>query len=160
MYYAVPEYLRETTLLLFRVGCLFIRRKTAGLGAGNGFFHCLYKTASYGYANFHRGYRGSSVKSYTKGHYQRSVACDLAAHTLRPLEVTEKSLGRRPRAVKSEEVGGNRCKLTSSPCRRTHTHGAKEEHCSEREQRQHANREQDHLGSLFPAEKSHPPALH
>lgn len=36
---------------------------------------------------------------YRKGHYQRSVACDLAAHTVRPLEVTEKPLGRRPRAV-------------------------------------------------------------
>lgn len=50
MYYALPEYLRETTLLLFGVCCLFIRRQTAGLGAGNGFFHCLSKTGSYGYA--------------------------------------------------------------------------------------------------------------
>lgn len=40
------------------------------------------------------------MKSDRKGHYQRSVACDLAAHTLRPLDVTEKPLGRRPRAVR------------------------------------------------------------
>lgn len=37
MYYALPEYLRETTLPLFRVCCLFIRRKTAGLGLVMGF---------------------------------------------------------------------------------------------------------------------------
>lgn len=40
------------------------------------------------------------MKSDRKGHYQRSVAYDLAAHTLRPLEVTEKPLGRRLRAVR------------------------------------------------------------
>lgn len=95
------------------------------------------------------------MKSYTKGHYQRSVACDLAAHTLRPLEVTEKPVGRRPRAVRVEEVGGKRCELTSSPCR-THTHGAKEGHCSETESKDSVQTE----SRTALAHSSPPPALH
>lgn len=43
MYYALPEHLQETTLLLFMVCCLFISRKTAGLGAAGGFFHYFQK---------------------------------------------------------------------------------------------------------------------
>lgn len=39
----MPRLLTKT-LLLFVVCCRFVGRKTAGLGAGGGFFHCLKKT--------------------------------------------------------------------------------------------------------------------
>lgn len=103
MYYALPEYLRETTLLLFGVCCLFIRRQTAGLGAGNGFFHCLSKTGSYGYANLHGG--GSETSRTEKGRYQRSAACDtLAQH----LKGTMEAPGKEAQCCGSAEVSWNR----------------------------------------------------
>lgn len=37
MYYALPDYLQETTLLLLMACCLFIRRQTAGWGLVVGF---------------------------------------------------------------------------------------------------------------------------
>lgn len=87
-----------------------------------GFSIVCKKTASYGYTNFHRGYRGPSVKSYRKGHFQRSVACEWPSSShFKATRSYWEAPGKEAQGSESEEVGGNRCKLTSSPCTRTHT---------------------------------------
>lgn len=72
MYYALPEHLQETTFLLFMVCSLFISRKTAGLGAGGGFFHCFQKARTTHMLTFRDCTMISHQKSHRKGQHQRS----------------------------------------------------------------------------------------
>lgn len=72
MYYALPEHLQETTLLLLVVFYLFISRKTAGLGLLVG-FSIVFKRQR---TTHMVAYRDATVishwKSHRKGHHQGS----------------------------------------------------------------------------------------
>lgn len=52
--------------------CLLISRKTAGLGAGDGFFHCFQKTENHSHAYFRRHETVSRPQqSHSRGHCPR-----------------------------------------------------------------------------------------
>lgn len=52
--------------------CLLISGKTAGLGAGDGFFHCFQKTENYPHAHFRRHETVSRPQqSHSRGHCPR-----------------------------------------------------------------------------------------